>query len=101
MKQTEVQWYGLGVAWPAWVDFLQSRNQKGYLSFIDINTSDFYLDLKYGITYKQAMERIHAFKSDGSLKSQRLSGNSLVSFWWASETLEFEASGIFLVSLPA
>ena len=49
------------------VDFLQSRNQKGYLSFIDINTSDFYLDLKYGITYKQAMERIHALKSDGSL----------------------------------
>ncbi len=49
------------------VDFLQSRNQKGYLSFIAINTSDFYLDLKYGITYKKAMERIHAFKSDGSL----------------------------------
>ena len=49
------------------VDFLQSRNQKGYLSFIDINTSDFYLDLKYGITYKQAMERIHALKSDGSV----------------------------------
>ena len=49
------------------VDFLQSRNQKGYLSFIDINTSDFYLDLKYGITYKQAMERIHALRSDGSL----------------------------------
>ena len=49
------------------VDFLQSRNQKGYLSFIDINTSDFYLDLKYGITYKQAMERIHSLKSDGSV----------------------------------
>ena len=49
------------------VDFLQSRNQKGYLSFIDINTSDFYLDLKYGITYKQAMERIHALKIDGSV----------------------------------
>ena len=49
------------------VDFLQSRNQKGYLSFIDINTSDFYLDLKYGITYKQAMERIHALKNDGSV----------------------------------
>ena len=49
------------------VDFLQSRNQKGYLSFIDINTSDFYLDLKYGITYKEAMERIHALKSDGSV----------------------------------
>ena len=49
------------------VDFLQSRNQKGYLSFIDINTSDFSLDFKYGISYKQAMERIHAFKSDGSV----------------------------------
>ena len=49
------------------IDFLQSRNKKGYLSFIDINTSDFYIDLKYGITYKQAMERIHALKSDGSV----------------------------------
>ena len=49
------------------IDFLQSRNQKGYLSFIDINSSDFSLDFKYGISYKQAMERIHAFKSDGSV----------------------------------
>ncbi len=49
------------------VDFLQSKNQKGHLSFIDINSSDFSLDLKYGITYKQAMERIHAIKSDGSV----------------------------------
>ena len=49
------------------IDFLQSRNKKGYLSFIDINTSDFYIDLKYGITYKQAMERIHALKNDGSV----------------------------------
>ena len=49
------------------VDFLQSRNQMGYLSFIDINIPDFYLHLKYGITYKQAMERIHALRSDGSV----------------------------------
>jgi predicted DCC family thiol-disulfide oxidoreductase YuxK len=49
------------------VDFLQSRNQKGQLKFIDINSSDFSLDLKYGITYKQAMERIHALKIDGSV----------------------------------
>ena len=49
------------------VDFLQSKNQEGALSFIDINTSDFSSDLKYGITYKQAMDRIHAMKSDGSL----------------------------------
>ena len=46
---------------------MQSRNQKGYLSFIDINSSDFSLDFKYGISYKQAMERIHALKSDGSV----------------------------------
>ena len=49
------------------VHFLQSRAQKGYLSFIDINSSDFSLDFKYGISNKQAMERIHAFKSDGSV----------------------------------
>ena len=49
------------------VDFLQSRNQKGHLGFVDINSSDFSLDLKYGITYKQAMERIHALKIDGSI----------------------------------
>tara|TARA_B100000965_G_scaffold195140_1_gene163043 strand:+ start:88 stop:489 length:402 start_codon:yes stop_codon:yes gene_type:complete len=49
------------------VDFLQSKNQKGYLSFIDINSSDFSLDFKHGISYKQAMERIHAFKSDGTV----------------------------------
>tara|TARA_Y100001968_G_scaffold158772_1_gene145203 strand:+ start:425 stop:823 length:399 start_codon:yes stop_codon:yes gene_type:complete len=49
------------------IDFLQSRNHKGHLNFIDINSSDFSLDLKYGITYKQAMQRIHALKSDGSV----------------------------------
>jgi len=48
------------------IDFFQSRNQKGYLKFIDIDNSDLSLDLKYGINYKQAMERIHALKSDGS-----------------------------------
>ena len=48
------------------VDFMNSRNQKGYLRFIDINSSNFSFD-KYGITYKQAMERIHALKSDGSV----------------------------------
>ena len=49
------------------VDFLQSRNQEGSLRFIDRNSSDFLLDYGYGITYKQAMERIHAVKSDGSI----------------------------------
>ncbi len=45
---------------------MQSSNQKGHLRFIDINSSDFSLDFKYVISYKQGMERIHAFKSDGS-----------------------------------
>ena len=49
------------------VEFLQSRNKKEYLKFIDINRSDFSSDLKFGITYKKAMERIHALKSDGSI----------------------------------
>ena len=49
------------------VDFLQSRNQKKYIKFIDINCSDFIKYFSHKITYKQAMERIHALKSDGSL----------------------------------
>ncbi len=49
------------------VDFLQSKNQNGFLDFIDINSSKVSLELEYGITYKQAMQRIHALKSDGSL----------------------------------
>ena len=49
------------------VDFLNSRNQKRFLQFIDINSSTFNLDFNHKITYKQAMERIHALRSDGSL----------------------------------
>tara|TARA_Y100001968_G_scaffold191641_1_gene175568 strand:+ start:452 stop:850 length:399 start_codon:yes stop_codon:yes gene_type:complete len=49
------------------VNFLQSKNQKRSLKFIDINSSDFGLYFKHGINYKQAMEKIHALKSDGSL----------------------------------
>ena len=49
------------------VDFLQSRNQKRYLKFIDINSSDFALYVNQKITYKEAMQRIHALKSDGTL----------------------------------
>tara|TARA_Y100001968_G_scaffold10225_1_gene8582 strand:- start:2633 stop:3031 length:399 start_codon:yes stop_codon:yes gene_type:complete len=49
------------------VDFLQSKNQNGHLKFIDINCSDFNSYFNHLITYKQAMERIHALKSDGSL----------------------------------
>ena len=46
---------------------MQSRNGETKLKFIDISKPDFPLELEYGITYKQAMERIHAIKSDGSV----------------------------------
>ena len=46
------------------VDFLQSRNKNKYLKFIDINGQDFD-SYSNQITYKQAMQRIHALKSDG------------------------------------
>ena len=49
------------------VNFLESRNQRKYLNFTDINSSDFIANFNHKITYKQAMERIHALRSDGSL----------------------------------
>jgi len=49
------------------VDFLKSKDLNGHLDFVDINSSDLSFEFKYGITYKQAMQRIHAFKSDGSV----------------------------------
>ncbi len=45
---------------------MQSRNKEEYLKSIDINNPDLSFGSKYGITYKQAMERIHALKPDGS-----------------------------------
>ena len=49
------------------IGFLKSRNQEANLKFIDINSPDLSSELEYGITYKQAMERIHAIKNDGSV----------------------------------
>ena len=49
------------------VDFLQSKNQVANLKFIDINSPVLSLEHEYGITYRQAMERIHAIESDGSV----------------------------------
>ena len=46
---------------------MQSKNQKEFLEFIYINSSDFSYHFKNGITYKKAMERIHSLKSDGSV----------------------------------
>ena len=47
--------------------FFQSRNQEGYLEFIDINSSILSLEDEYGITYKQSMDSIHALRIDGSI----------------------------------
>ena len=49
------------------INFLKSKNKEGDLKFIDINSANLSYELEYGITYKQAMERIYAYKSDGSL----------------------------------
>ena len=49
------------------INFLKSKNKEGDLKFIDINSANLSYELEYGITYKQAMERIHAFRIDGSL----------------------------------
>ena len=49
------------------VNFMESRNQEGKLSFVDINSPYSSFELEHGITYKKAMERIHALKSDGSI----------------------------------
>ena len=49
------------------VDFLQSKNKDEKLEFIDINCWDLFIENEFGITYKQAMERIHAINSHGEI----------------------------------
>ena len=49
------------------INFLQSINQEGNLKFIDINNSDLAFGGKYRMTCKDAMERIHPIKSNGSV----------------------------------
>ena len=47
------------------VNFLRRRDQLQRLSFVDINAVDYNPDLHSGISYRQAMGRIHAIRSDG------------------------------------
>lgn len=47
------------------VRFLQRRNHSGYLAFVDINSPDYDPDHNAGITYREAMARIHAIRLDG------------------------------------
>ncbi|MBM5791010.1 MAG: DUF393 domain-containing protein [Cyanobacteria bacterium M_surface_10_m1_298] len=49
------------------VNFLRRRDRKQQLAFVDINADD-YNSLEHGgVTYRQAMGRIHALRADGSV----------------------------------
>ena len=49
------------------VNFLDSRDKLENISFVDINSPDFQPDLFSGISYKEAMGRIHAIKESGEI----------------------------------
>ncbi len=75
------------------VNFLQKRNQEGNLKFIDIDSSDIQLYEEYGITYRDAMEKIHAIKSDGSIiKDIKVFENAynLIGLGWIYAPLKFK-----------
>ena len=47
------------------VAFLRSRDRKKSILFVDIDSSDYKPELYSGITYRDAMKRIHAITSSG------------------------------------
>ena len=47
--------------------FLTVKKSWGTSKIFNINSADLNFELEHGINYKQAMERIHAFKSDSSV----------------------------------
>lgn len=49
------------------VRFLRQRNQRGFLRFVDVDSEDYTPDAWAGITYRQAMARIHAIRADGTV----------------------------------
>ena len=54
------------------VDFLQRRDQRLHpanpqLAFVDIDAADYDPALHGGISYRQAMGRIHAIEADGTV----------------------------------
>ena len=49
------------------VTFLRRRDREQKLAFVDINAADYSSDDHGGITYREAMGRIHALKADGSV----------------------------------
>ncbi|GCE64336.1 hypothetical protein OMCYN_00242 [cyanobiont of Ornithocercus magnificus] len=49
------------------IHFLQQRNHAGHLAFTDINEPNYDPSSSGGITYREAMTRIHAIRHDGRL----------------------------------
>ena len=49
------------------VTFLRRRDHRGRLQFIDVDAEDYDPDAWGGISYRQAMARIHAIQVDGTV----------------------------------
>jgi len=49
------------------VDFLRRKDQQEVMQFVDINATDYCPESWSGITYRQAMARIHAIDADGKV----------------------------------
>ena len=51
------------------VDFLRRKDEQEVMQFVDINATDYCPESWSGITYRQAMARIHAIDADGKVLS--------------------------------
>ena len=49
------------------VTFLRRRDRLKAIRFVDVDASDYSPDAWSGISYRQAMARIHAIQSDGTV----------------------------------
>jgi len=49
------------------VNFPRKRDQHSHLAFVDINASDYSPEQHQGISYRQAMGRIHAIQGNGTV----------------------------------
>jgi len=49
------------------VNFLRNRDQHSRIGFVDINASDYSPEQHQGISYRQAMGRIHAIQGNGTV----------------------------------
>ena len=49
------------------VTFLRRRDPKGRLQFVDVDAEEYAPELWSGISYRQAMARIHAIRADGTV----------------------------------